>query len=120
MPTWLRFDGARLAEERGTCYAALGRPDLASAALTEALKTATSLRRRGSILTDLAVLGAQARQLDQALEYGVQAAGLADQTRSSGYVGRKLQVLRGELEPMLTDRRAAQLSDRISQLEEAV
>ncbi|MFC5183587.1 helix-turn-helix domain-containing protein [Actinomadura harenae] len=117
---WLRFDGSRLAEGRGTCYTALGRPDLASVALTEALESATSLRRRGSILTDLAVLGARTRELDQALEYGVQAADLADKTRSSGYVGRKLHALQGELRPLLTDHRAAQLSSRISQLEEAV
>jgi transcriptional regulator with XRE-family HTH domain len=113
---WLRFDGTRLAEERGTCYAALGRTDLASSALVEALKTTTSLRRRGSILTDLAMLGVQAKDLDQALDYGMQAAELADQTRSSGYVGRKLQGLRAELAPVLPDNRASQLSDRIAQL----
>ena len=51
---WLRFDGSHLAEERGTCYLALGRADLAEAALTEALGQSVSLRRRGSLLTDLA------------------------------------------------------------------
>jgi transcriptional regulator with XRE-family HTH domain len=30
---WLRFDGSRLPEERGTCYVALRRPDLAEQAL---------------------------------------------------------------------------------------
>jgi hypothetical protein len=113
---WLRFDGSRLAEERGTCYAALGRTDLAAEALTDALRTTTSLRRRGSILTDLAALGVQVRDLDQVLEYGGQAADLAEQTRSSGYIGRKLQGLRQELAPLLSDPRAAQLSDRIAQL----
>ena len=113
---WLRFDGSRLAEERGTCYAALGRTDLAAEALTGALRDTTSLRRRGSILADLAALGVQARDLDQVLEYGEQAADLAEQTRSSGYIGRKLQGLRHELAPLLSDPRAAQLSDRIAQL----
>jgi len=56
---WLRFDGARPAEERGTCYAALGRADMASEVLTEALDTTTSPRRRGSILTDLAALSGE-------------------------------------------------------------
>lgn len=113
---WLRFDGARLAEERGTCYAALGRADMASEVLTEALDTTTSLRRRGSILTDLAALGVQARDLDQVLDYGGQAVELAEQTRSSGYIGRKLQGLQAQLAPLLSDNRAAQLSDRIAKL----
>ncbi|WP_205719367.1 hypothetical protein [Actinomadura geliboluensis] len=113
---WLRFDGSRLAEERGTCYAALGRTGLASSALIEALEEATSLRRQGSILADLAMLGIRGRDLDQTLSYGAQAAELAEQTRSSGYVGRKLQALSSELEPFLADSRAAQLNDRITQL----
>jgi tetratricopeptide (TPR) repeat protein len=113
---WLRFDGGRLAEERGTCYAALGRTDLAAAALTDALDHTSSLRRRGSILTDLAFLGVRTGDLDQALEYGGQAADLAEQTRSSGYIGRKLHALRDELSPMVSDPRAAQLSDRIAQV----
>jgi tetratricopeptide (TPR) repeat protein len=113
---WLRFDGSRLAEERGICYAALGRADLASDALTRALHAATSPRRRGSILADLASLGAQMRDLDQVLERGGQAVELAEQTRSSGYVGRKLQGLRTQLAPLASDPRAAQLCDRIAQL----
>lgn len=113
---WLRFDGSRLAEERGTCYAALGRADLASEALAKALDTATSPRRRGSILTDLAALGVQTRDLDRVLDYGGQAIKLAEQTRSSGYIGRKLQGLRTQLAPLSSNNRAAQLSDRIAQL----
>ncbi|WP_344904577.1 transcriptional regulator [Actinomadura meridiana] len=113
---WLRFDGSRLAEERGTCYSALGRADLASEALTEALNTATSPRRRGSILTDLAALGVQTRDLDRVLDCGGQAVELAERTRSSGYIGRKLQGLRTQLTPLSSDNRAAQLSDRIAQL----
>lgn len=55
---WLRFDGSRLAEERGACYLQLGRPDLAEEALTAALAQPLSLRRRAAVLSDLAVLGA--------------------------------------------------------------
>ncbi|HEY3906877.1 MAG TPA: helix-turn-helix transcriptional regulator [Streptosporangiaceae bacterium] len=113
---WLRFDGGRLAEERGTCYATLGQTSLAGTALAGALARTKSLRRRGSILTDLARLGVQRRDLDQVLEHGGQAADLAEQTRSSGYIGRKLQALRHDLAPMASDPRAAQLSDRIAQL----
>ncbi|GLZ04317.1 hypothetical protein Acsp03_17830 [Actinomadura sp. NBRC 104412] len=113
---WLRFDGSRLAEERGSCYAVLGRADLASEALTKALGATASPRRRGSILTDLAALGVQTKDLDRVVEYGGQAVELAEQTRSSGYVGRKLLRLRTQLAPLISDSRAAQLSDRIAQL----
>ena len=58
---WLRFGGSRLAEERGTCYLATGQHVQAEAALTEALAQGISLRRRGSLHTDLAVLGARQR-----------------------------------------------------------
>lgn len=65
---WLRFDGSRLPEERGTCFVALGRPHLAETALTEAL-TATSTRRHAGILADLAVVEAQRRDLDQVVAH---------------------------------------------------
>ncbi|MEU0481348.1 helix-turn-helix domain-containing protein [Streptosporangium sp. NPDC006013] len=113
---WLRFDGSRLAEERGTCYLRLGRADLAESALTEALNRAVSLRRRGSVLTDLAMLGIQRHNVDQVLHYGGAAVALAEQTQSSGYVGRKLQDLRAQLGPLAADNRVSQLTEHISQL----
>lgn len=113
---WLRFDGSRLAEERGTCYLELERADLAEAALSDVLAQTISLRRRGSVLTDFAMLGVQRRDLDQVLEYGASAVDLAEQTRSAGYVGRKLQGLRTQLAPLMTDDRVSLLSDRIARL----
>ncbi|MGH3852864.1 MAG: helix-turn-helix domain-containing protein [Pseudonocardiaceae bacterium] len=47
---WLRFDGSRLSEERGACYAQLQRPDLAEKTLGDALRQGLSARRRGSVL----------------------------------------------------------------------
>ena len=91
-----RIAGSHLAEERGTCYLSLGRSDLAEAALTEALGQSVSLRRRGSLLIDLALAGVQRRDLDQLLRYGHDAIDLAEQTQSSGYVGRKLQILKNQ------------------------
>ena len=78
---WLRFDGSHLAEERGTCYLAIGRANLAETALTEALGQSVSLRRRGSLLTDLALVGVQRKDLDQLLRYGHDAIDLAEQTQ---------------------------------------
>jgi hypothetical protein len=113
---WLRFDGSRLAEERGGCYLTLGHTDLAEASLTGALDHSVSLRRRGSLLTDLAVLGVQRRDLDQLLHYAGNAVEIAEQIQSSGYVGRKLQALSAQLAPLLADTQVAQLDDRIARL----
>ncbi|MGW4411365.1 helix-turn-helix transcriptional regulator [Nonomuraea sp. NPDC004702] len=113
---WLRFDGSRLADQRGTCYLTLGRADAAEAALLAALNQATSLRRRGSLLTDLAALGLQRRDLDQFLHYAGDAVDLAEQTQSAGYVGRKLHGIQQQLQPLLSDSRVIQLNDRIAHL----
>ncbi|WP_241844299.1 transcriptional regulator [Kitasatospora sp. CB01950] len=112
---WLRFDGSRLAEERGTCYLALGRPDLAEQALTSALSQPLSLRRRGAVLAELAALGAEQRDLDRASHYVQAALELAGQT-GSGYVGRKLEAVKTRLAPLMSDRRALALHQQISAL----
>lgn len=110
---WLRFDGERLAEERGACYVELGRPDLAEAALTDALSHKLSSRRRGSVLTDLATLGVQQHDPDQVIQYANAALALAEET-NSGYVGRKLQGLNAKLAQLASDDRIRTLSDAIS------
>lgn len=112
---WLRFDGSRLAEERGTCYVALQRPDLAEAALSDALSLNLSARRRGSVLTDLATLGVQRRDLNQLVTYADAALDTARQT-GSGVIGRKLQGLQPHLAPFLTDHRIQQLHREINSL----
>lgn len=113
---WLRFDGSRLAEERGTCYIELGKPELAETALSEALAQGVSLRRRGSVLSDLAMLGIQRHDVEQVVHYGSLAVELAQQTGSRGYIGRKLQGLQGQLAPLLSDPHLSSLSDQIAQL----
>lgn len=112
---WLRFDGSRLAEERGACFAELGRPHLAQTALTEALHQPISTRRRGAVLADLAVTGAQQRDVDQAVAYGAEAVELARQT-GSGYIGRKLAALRPHLAALGNDARVRQLNDQLPRL----
>jgi transcriptional regulator with XRE-family HTH domain len=110
---WLRFDGSRLAEERGTCYVELHRPHLAEAALNEALRQDLSPRRRGSVLTDLAVTGAQCRDPDRILTYASTALDTARRT-GSGVIGRKLQDLQTYLTPFLSDSRIRQLNTEIT------
>jgi tetratricopeptide (TPR) repeat protein len=112
---WLRFDGARLAEERGTCYVTLGRVDAAEQALTQALRQTLSPRRRASVLADLAVMGIQRRDRDRVLVY---AQGALDEARAtdSGMVVRKLADVRRYLSPMLTDPQIRAIDDEIKTL----
>lgn len=117
---WLRFDGTRLTEERGSCYLQLGRIDLAEDALRSALKqtalaSGQSYRRRGAVLTDLAVIGARRRDTEQVVAYGNEAIGLA-RASGSGYVARRLRALCDELGPLSRDRRVAELGAEIATL----
>lgn len=112
---WLRFDGSRLLEERGTCYAQLGRPDLAEAVLVTTLEQTLSVRRRGAVLVDLATVGAQRCDVDQLVVHADAALDMQQQT-GSGYLSRKVQALRSRLEPLLTDKRVRHLDDRITSL----
>lgn len=112
---WLRFEGSRLAEERGTCYIKLHRSDLAEAALNDALKRNPSARRRGSVLVDLAMLGVQRRDLTQLVAHANAALETMRHT-DSGVIARKLQGLQPHLTPFFTDHRARQLDIEISAL----
>lgn len=109
---WLRFDGSRLPEERGACYTRLGRPDRAQAVLTDALLHISSARRRGAILADLAVTGAQRHDTDQLITHGMAAAHLARQT-GSGYLARKLDALHPHLALINNDPRVRDLRNRL-------
>jgi transcriptional regulator with XRE-family HTH domain len=112
---WLRFDGSRLAEERGACFTELERPDLAESALAAALAGKLSARRRAVVLTDLAVLGAQRRDPDQLAAHGSAALDIARQT-GSGVIARKLAGLQAHLGPFLADRRVRELDQQITAL----
>lgn len=109
---WLRFDGSRLAEERGACYVQLRRPDLAENVLGDALRQDLSTRRRASVLTDLATIGVQRGEVDQLIIYAEPALEIATRT-GSGFVSRKLQGLQSRLAPLLEDRRVQQLDQQI-------
>jgi tetratricopeptide (TPR) repeat protein len=110
---WLRFEGSRLDEERGAIYVTLRRPELAEPALTKALNKNLSTRRRGSVLTDLAVVGAQLGDVDRILMHGAAALDTVRQTGSAGYVGRKLGDLRRQLVPFFNDRHIRYLDSQI-------
>lgn len=110
---WLRFDGSRLAEERGTCYVALGRPDLAEPVLTEALTHSMTARRRAGVLTDLAMIGVQCRDPDRVVAYADAALDVARQT-GSGVISRKLKALQPQLVPLFGHKQVQQLHTQIT------
>lgn len=112
---WLRFDGGRLHEERGTCYITLRRPDLAEAVLTTALTHSLSTRRRGGVLVDLASLGIQRGDHDQLLDYGKTAVDLARRT-GSGVIAQKLRGLQSQMAGLSRDSRLTALSQDINAL----
>jgi hypothetical protein len=114
---WLRFDGSRLAEERGSCYVQLRRPDLAEVALSDALRQNLSARRRGSVLTDLAMIGVQRGDVSQLVTYADAALEIAVQT-GSGFIGRRLCRLRDHLAPLLGNSQVRQLNQQIMVLSE--
>jgi tetratricopeptide (TPR) repeat protein len=110
---WLRFDGLRLPEERGACYTELGRPDLATTALQGALAGQLSPRRRGSVLTDLALAALQRQNADEFVEHALSALDLADATQS-GFVARRLRGLRPHAAPFLGNPGVRDACDRIA------
>lgn len=112
---WLRFDGSRLAEERGACHVKFRSYDLAEATLGEALRQNLSPRRRGSVLIDLAMIGAQRGDANQLVTYADAALQTATQT-GSGFIGRKLWALQGHLAPLLGNSSIRQLNHGIMTL----
>ncbi|OXM51727.1 XRE family transcriptional regulator [Amycolatopsis alba DSM 44262] len=112
---WLRFDGSRLAEERGTCFVTLGRLDQAEAALAEALNSALTTRRKAGVLTDLAMIGVHRADPDQVINYAEAVLATARQTRS-GVVARKLRGLQPHLAPLLADKNIQRLDAEITEL----
>ncbi|MDX2972308.1 helix-turn-helix transcriptional regulator [Kribbella solani] len=112
---WRRFDGSRIAEERGASYVSLKLPDRAEATLTAALQTALSARRRGCVLSDLAMTGAQRGDAEQVVSYGNAALEMAQRTRS-GVIAQKLRTLQPQLAPIASVRDVRHLNAEISAL----
>ncbi|HEV3158089.1 MAG TPA: hypothetical protein VGZ00_12155 [Candidatus Baltobacteraceae bacterium] len=113
---WLRFTEKRLAEERGTCFVKLGRSDDAEESLTQALVGVESPRRRGMILTDLALAAIQRKQVDSACAYGQAVVELARQS-ASGVVRTRLRELSRALSPFADAIEVRRLNDHISSLD---
>ncbi|WP_194891962.1 helix-turn-helix domain-containing protein [Catenulispora pinisilvae] len=85
---WLRFDGSRLAEERGACLVELGKPIEAEKALTIALRQGLSDRRRVGVLVDMAKVGAQLHDPERVASYASAALDVAQRSQSGVNVQR--------------------------------
>jgi hypothetical protein len=73
------------------------------------------MRRRGSVLTDMATVGVQYRDSDHLVMYADAALDTARQT-GSGVVIRKLQALQAQLAPFLGDSHVRHLDEQVSAL----
>jgi hypothetical protein len=109
---WIRFDGSRLAEERGACYVQLRCPDLAENAFTDALRQNLSARRRASVLTDLVMIGLQRGDVNQLIRHAEAALKIATRT-GSGFISRRLRELQSHLTPLLGNSRVRRLEQQI-------
>lgn len=97
--TWLRFAGERILEERGSCFVKLRKPDLAEPVLQEALLLhPTPTRRRGMVLSDLALAAAHSGDVERACILGSEVIQIA-QAGSSGVLKKGLNVLQAQLTP---------------------
>ncbi|AHH16464.1 hypothetical protein NONO_c16630 [Nocardia nova SH22a] len=112
---WLRFTGGRLDEEEASCMVRLRKTESAERLLTPLLDHPLSIRRRGSVLVDLAAVGALRSDPVQTVWFGGTAADIARRTRS-GYLARRLEQLRPHLEDLRQDRHVAHLEQQISTL----
>lgn len=98
----------------------LGRLELAEQVLSAALEQAAlapgqSFRRRAAVLTDLATVGMKRGDAEQVAAYAGEALRLARQS-NSGYVTRRLQALRTDLQSMTGDPRIRELRNEMNVL----
>ena len=112
---WLRFNGSRLAELNGACFVKLGEPDLAWPILQKALNQQKTLRRRGTVLTDLAQVSLQKSEINQACDYANQVILIANQN-NSGMLRKGLKDLQANLAPFSKVRVVKNLKQQIAQL----
>jgi transcriptional regulator with XRE-family HTH domain len=112
---WLRFNGSRLTELNGACFVKLKEPDLAWPVLQKALNQQKTLRRRGTVLTDLARVSLQKSEIDQACFYANQVILIANQN-NSGMLRKGLKDLQANLTPFSKVRIVKNLKQQIAQL----
>ncbi len=112
---WLRFDGERLPEQTGSCYVRLQQPDLAEPALKLALQQLPlPSRRRGMVLSDLAIVSLQRQEIELACSYVEQVIEVA-RAVPSGWLKKGVATLHTQLEPFKTESSVSQLDQQLLQ-----
>lgn len=81
--------------------------------MSDALASSLSQRRRGSVLTDLAIVGVQLGDREWVVNHGDAALAVAHQTKS-GAVSQKLWRLRTHLSVFGDDRQIRDLDHRLA------
>ncbi|TLG04683.1 transcriptional regulator [Nocardia cyriacigeorgica] len=110
---WLRFNGARLDEERAACHIRLGEAGRAERLLSPLLEQQLSPRRRAGVLIDLSAARALNRDPVHSVRFGGMALDIARQTHS-GYIVRRLEQLRPCLENVAGDPHVQHLDQQIA------
>lgn len=114
--TWLRFSDSRIAEAKGACLVKLELPQLAEPILEKALAChSTSNRRRGIILSDLAMAAALKGDVDRACALAEDVTSIAE-CGSSGLLGKKLSLLQYKLQSWQDYQSVQALNIRINDL----
>ncbi|GHO73991.1 hypothetical protein KSD_17620 [Ktedonobacter sp. SOSP1-85] len=114
--TWLRFDGERILEERGACLVKLGQAGLAEPVLQEALLLHPApTRRRGMVLSDLALAAVTHGEIERACALGSEVIQIA-QLGSSGMLKKSLSQLQMQLSPFATNSSVKDFSTQIQLL----
>lgn len=93
---WLRYDGTRINEQRGSCMVKLGEPGLAIPSLEQALRDLPDSRRRWLAAIDRAKVSLLQKDVASACGY---AESVIEHGTHSGVVKKALLEFRGQLGP---------------------
>lgn len=98
-PAWVRFDNSRLPALQGACYVRLEQPGLAEPTLQQALQQSVKTsRRRAMILSDLALVALQQRDVEKACTYAEEVVTLTAHS-ASGFLRNSVLKLQQQLTP---------------------
>ncbi len=111
---WTGFNHSRLAGYTGVCFVNLRQPKDAQVALNHALTLINPIhiRRRSTILTDIAATYIQLEEIDEACTFASQALTTLMLTKS-GSVLRRMRKLRNDLKPWEATRAVKNLDEEL-------
>lgn len=115
-PAWVRFDASRLPALQGACYVRLEQPDLAEPVLKQALQqSAKTSRRRGMVLSDLALSALQQTDVEKACAYTEEVVTLTASS-ASGFLRNSVLKIQQQLTPFASIEAVRTLNQHIASL----